>query len=210
MSIPLVAIQDAPIRLAPGERAERGFFGWFEQDHPAATSLAGLGFRRSGSGPARSAPARPRCAKGQRRFLRRASSAPRLLLDALELTEAEIVELFGENLREAERENGRLLSFFCGDRSHVALKAKELKVLRPHGHILRTGGGLIPDEAALTSTVWMSGVFHSMLTQGHVGANRFLSTSRSYLGLFRSHGQRLFVDMSGTAGDCSTSPRLSK
>ena len=66
--------------------------------------------------------------------------------------------------------------------------------MRPHGHILRTGGALIPDEAALTSTVWMSGVFHSMLTQGHVSINRFLSTTRSYLGLFRSHGQRLFVD----------------
>jgi cellobiose phosphorylase len=117
------------------------------------------------------------------------------LLDALELTETEIVELFGENLREAERENGRLLSFFSGDRSHVALKSKELRVLRPHGHILRTGGGLIPDEVALTSTVWMSGVFHSMLTQGHVGINRFLSTIRGYLGLFRSHGQRLFLDI---------------
>jgi len=36
------------------------------------------------------------------------------------------------------------LSFFLGERSHVALKAKELEVLRPHGQILRTGGGLTP------------------------------------------------------------------
>ena len=96
-----------------------------------------------------------------------------------------------------EREEGRPLSFFLGERSHVALKAKELEVLRPHGQILRTGGGLTPDEAALTSTCWMAGVFHSMVTQGHVSINRFLSTTHGYLGLFRSHGQRLFVEIDG-------------
>jgi cellobiose phosphorylase len=99
--------------------------------------------------------------------------APAPLLDALELNETEIAGLFGETLREVERESGRLLSFFAGDRSHVALKAKEVEVLRPHGHVLRTGGGLVADESALTSTVWMSGVFNSMLIQGHVSINRF-------------------------------------
>ena len=54
-----------------------------------------------------------------------------------------------------------------------------------------------PDEQALTSTVWMNGVFNSMLTQGHVSFNRLLSTTRSYLGLFRSHGQRVFVELQG-------------
>jgi cellobiose phosphorylase len=44
----------------------------------------------------------------------------------------------------------------------------------------------------------MSGVFHSMLTQGHVSINRMLSTVHSYLGLFRSHGQRVFVEIDGT------------
>ena len=40
----MAAIQDAQLRLQPGERAERGFFGWFEEDHPAATSSADLAF----------------------------------------------------------------------------------------------------------------------------------------------------------------------
>ena len=96
-----------------------------------------------------------------------------------------------------EREDGRTLSFFVGDCSHVVLKAKEQSVLRPHGHILRTGNGLTPDEASLTSTTWMAGVFNSMVTQGHVSINRFLSTTHSYLGLFRSHGQRLFAELEG-------------
>ena len=189
----MAAIQDAQLRLQPGERAERGFFGWFEEDHPAATSSSDLTFvdlalalpealpRWSGQADEAMMPTPSLF-----------STAP--LLDALDLTETEIVDLFGNNLREVERENGRLLSFFAGERSHVALKAKELEVLRPHGHILRTGGGLIPDESALTSTAWMSGVFHSMVTQGHVSINRFLSTTHSYLGLFRSHGQRLFIE----------------
>ena len=83
------------------------------------------------------------------------------------------------------------------DGTHVVLPAKERASLRPHGQILRTGDQLVPDEASLTTTVWMGGVFHSMVTQGHVSINRFLSTTHSYLGLFRSHGQRVFVERDG-------------
>jgi cellobiose phosphorylase len=195
----MAAIQDAPARLEPGESVERGFFGWLEENHPAATSAADLAFvdralalpeaGRTGFSPSSLTEGDP--APVASLF----ATAPRL--DALDLSEAEIAELFGGEFREAEREDGRLLSFFAGDREHVVLKAKELQVLRPHGHILRTGDGLTPDEAALTSTTWMAGVFHSMVTQGHVSINRFLSTVHGYLGLFRSHGQRVFVELDG-------------
>jgi len=43
----------------------------------------------------------------------------------------------------------------------------------------------------------MAGVFNSLLTQGHVSINRLLSATRSYLGLQRAHGQRLFVESDG-------------
>ena len=119
-------------------------------------------------------------------------------MESLPLDEAATAAFFGDAPRHAEREDGCLLSFFTGERSHVVLKNKELKVLRPHGHLLRSGGSLIPDESALTSTAWMNGVFHSMVTQGHVSINRFLSTCHTYLGLFRSHGQRVFVEIDGT------------
>ncbi len=95
-------------------------------------------------------------------------------------------------------ESGAALSFFYGADRHVVLRAKELRVLRPHGHLLRSGRHTTPDETSLTSTAWMGGVFHSMLTQGHVSINRMLSTVHSYLGLFRSHGQRVFVRLDGT------------
>src|SRR5678816_990095 len=106
-----------------------------------------------------------------------------------------IRDSFGREMREVEREGGRVHSLFTGASRHVVLRAKELGVLRPHGLILRTGDRLVPDEASLTSTIWMAGVFHSMATQGHVSINRFLSTTHSYLGLFRSHGQRVFVEL---------------
>jgi len=40
----MAVIQDAQLRLGPGAMARRGFFGWFEKDHPAASSPADLTF----------------------------------------------------------------------------------------------------------------------------------------------------------------------
>jgi 1,2-beta-oligoglucan phosphorylase len=119
------------------------------------------------------------------------------MLAALELDTSDLDGLFAATRRHEEREGETLLSFFHGEHSHVVLRAKELRLQRPHGHILRTGAQLVPDENALTSTAWMAGVFHSMVTQGHVSINRFLSTAHSWLGLFRSHGQRIFVQVDG-------------
>lgn len=191
----MVAIQDAPLVLAAGESAVAGFFGWFEANHPAATDAADLALVDRA------------CALPEARITPRARSggrattptlfAPARLLAALDLDRAQIETLFGAPRRHEEHDGDRLLSFFAGERTHVVLRAKELAVLRPHGQILRTGRSLVPDETALTSTVWMAGVFHSMLTQGHVSINRLLSTAHGYLGLFRSHGQRVFVELDG-------------
>ena len=191
----LTAIQHAPLTLAPGEKVETGFFGWLEAHHPEASSEAdlvkvdevlALPERLAGHAqvPADSDWHDP----GRSLFT---ASVPLAVRD---LDEDEVDALFGAERREAERSEAGLLSFFTGHRGHVVLKAKELGVLRPHGHILRTGATLLPDESVLTSTVWMDGVFHSMVTQGHVSINRFLSTTHGYLGLFRSHGLRIFVE----------------
>lgn len=197
----MVAIQASPLQLKPRIQARCGFFGWFEADHPQATSDADLAFVDK----AQRLPEACRTLSckgsvggaGLRATATLFSTAP--LLDALELTEAEIATLFGSKWRHLERDQcGQLLSFFTDACSHVVLKAKELSVLRPHGHMLRTGSSLVPDEASMTSTVWMAGVFHSMVTQGHVSINRFLSTTRSYLGLFRACGLRVFIELEGS------------
>jgi cellobiose phosphorylase len=192
----MVCIQDECQVLAAGGISRRGFFGRFEADHPAATAAADLVLIDSALAlPEAVAPEWPKTTGNARPAACLFSSAP--LLAAMDLDAAETRAFFGDQARHLEQEDGQCLSFFTGERSHVVMKAKELRVLRPHGHLLRSGGTLTPDESALTSTAWMAGVFHSMVTQGHVSINRLLSTCHGYLGLFRSHGQRVFVEVDG-------------
>jgi cellobiose phosphorylase len=192
----MVSIQDEPVTLAPGATAHRGFFGWFEADKPTATTAGDTAVIDAALALPEAAPAPwPAPGLGRRPAASRFATAP--VVAALPLDDAALAEYFPGTRRHEEHADGCLLSFFTGARTHVVLTAKELAVLRPHGQLLRSGGALVPDEAALTSTAWMAGVFHSMVTQGHVSINRFLSTCHSYLGLFRSHGQRIFVELEG-------------
>ncbi|MEB2345026.1 MAG: hypothetical protein OZ948_09805 [Deltaproteobacteria bacterium] len=189
----LAGIQDEPLRLAPGARATLGFFAWLEPDHPDASSAGDLAFADRALALPEAAP------PGERTAPSAAPPAVTLfseqpVLAVHDLEPAALAARCGSERRAVEEDGGRLLSFFTGGGAHVVLPAKERASLRPHGQILRTGERLEPDEASLTTTVWMGGVFHSMVTQGHVSIGRLLSTTHSYLGLFRSHGQRIFVD----------------
>jgi hypothetical protein len=123
--------------------------------------------------------------------------APRLGWTTLDLDGPQLDTLFGSTRRHAETDAGTLLSFFHGDRRTWCCAPRSSACMRPHGHILCSGLHLVPDETALTSTVWMAGVFHSMVTQGHVSINRFLTTVRGMLGQFRAQGQRVFVRADG-------------
>ncbi|MFO1419160.1 MAG: hypothetical protein U1E83_10885 [Methylotetracoccus sp.] len=192
----MAVLEEQWFTLVPGKGENRGFFGWFEDDHPGASSDADLGFvERALALPEAAPPVWTHQIAGTpvaRNLFNQATP-----LAVVDLTAAELDALFGDDRREPEFEQGELLSFFTGPHHHVALRAKELRVLRPHGHMLRTGRHLTPDERSLTTTVWMNGVFNSLLTQGHASINRLLSTTRSYLGLFRAHGQRVLVERGG-------------
>ena len=193
----MAVLQDAPLSLAPGrERRARllrlagaGSSGGQRRRRPR--------LRRSRAGAARSRASRHEGRREHRPVRPRSSAThpclPRHALDPGMLDTA----LRRRPPARPRKRAGELLSFFRADGAHVVLPAKERASLRPHGQILRTGDRLVPDEASLTTTVWMGGVFHSMVTQGHVSINRFLSTTHSYLGLYRSHGQRLFVERDG-------------
>jgi len=193
----MAALQDCPCELAPGAARDLGWFGCVQADHPEATSIGDLAavdatLALNEAQPPAWRTESPTAAPAPNLF----TTAPPLA--ALDLEDADLDVHFGDARRHVERDaQGRPLGFFCGSDRHVVLRAKELAVLRPHGHLLRTGRLLVPDESALTSTAWMGGVFHSMVTQGHVSLNRCLSTVRSYLGLFRAHGLRLFVEAGG-------------
>jgi cellobiose phosphorylase len=191
----LVALQDEPLTLTPGQSSRMGCYLLALADHPAA------------SGPADRAWAERALRLPEAEPLpwpddaATVAAAPSLFatapwLHSLDLPLAEL-ERFAPGPRRFEERDaqGRLLSYFRGEHVHGVLRAKELLVQRPHGHLLHGAAGLVPDESALASTVWMGGVFHSMLTQGHVGINRCLSTVRGWLGPFRSQGQRIFVDL---------------
>ena len=191
----MAVLQDAPLSLAPRASAALGFFAWLEPDHPGVSGAADLGFADRALALPEAVPPGMKGGAASARAATLYSDAP--MLAATPLDPGMLTRHFGADRLAAEEEGGELLSFFRADGAHVVLPAKERASLRPHGQILRTGDQLVPDEASLTTTVWMGGVFHSMLTQGHVSINRFLSTTHSYLGLYRSHGQRLFVERDG-------------
>jgi cellobiose phosphorylase len=191
----LAALQEAPFRLAPGARAARGCFALFEASHPGASggpedlALVERALALPEATPPGDAFGEPGAAPAASLF------SARPALTCRDLREEELGPHFGNELRELERDGTRIVSFFRGEHAHVVLRAKELAVLRPHAALLRTGARLVPDEASLTTTAWMSGAVNSLWTQGHVGINRLLSTPHGYLGFFRSHGQRIFVEL---------------
>ena len=196
----MAVLRDAPIRLEPGASLAAGFFGLFAQDHPepsAPTDVQRVAQVLALPEAAAAAPTMPVPAAME-------PDSPQTLfstaqpLPVQDLSAADLQEMFAGPWRHREAgQGGETLSFFCGADRHVVLRAKERQVLRPHGQLLRSGRHTTPDETSLTSTAWMAGVFHSMLTQGHVSINRLISGVHSYLGLFRSHGQRVFVQIEG-------------
>ena len=214
----LAALQEQAFDLAPGARQQRGFFGALQAHHPAASSAADLdGLAAVLALPEARPPAAPPAAlpavspalsdSGD------AADDPRNLFSSAALwpsadpDRGQLQAWFGSGWRhEDTATDGTPLGFFhddvegaddgaaAGGTAHVVTRAQELRVLRPHGHLLRSGSHWTPDETAVASTVWMAGVFHSSLTQGHASANRCLSTQRGHLGVFRALGLRLFVD----------------
>src|SRR4029450_9587065 len=92
---------------------------------------------------------------------------------------------------------GRLLSFFVPDavgNRHVVRSLKDRRVARRHGTILRTGQGMLPDDATLSATCWMHGIFAAQLTIGNTSFHKLLSVSRDPYNIMRANGLRALVD----------------
>ena len=192
----LACLQDAPLTLAPGQCATRGFVACFEADHPHASTATDLDRLR---GLRECAAAQPEVVNAAAPIV---SALPTTLFTSAALFTttprplAEFTAAHGPAQIE-QRHGGELIASFHGGNLHAVSQRKELAVQRAHAQILRSGSALVPDEGALTTTVWMGGIFNSLLTQGHVGINRLLSSNRGHLSQFRAVGQRIFIEQDG-------------
>lgn len=191
----VLALQEKPFNLSAGGHHKSVFIATCLQDHPQVTSdddlkpLAGLlkEFREEGSFRNSEALFPP----VENIF----NSAGFLPVD--DLSEEELERFFGKERRHREEEKGQLLSFFCQENNHVILRAKEILVDRPHGHIMQAKTGLIPDENIVSTTAFAFGVFNSHLTQGNTNFNILLSVCSSQFNADSETGQRILVEMNG-------------
>jgi CRISPR-associated protein Csx3 len=196
----LVVLQARPVKLAEGETTSTGFFGVYVADHPAATSGEDtvvvdqvLSLPEALTPPDTLPIARASAGAPAAKSLFSSAGA----LTCTPLAGHQLTAFTGEGRHHTERDGDALLSYFTDEGSHIVTNAKQASVLRPHGHLMRTGTALVPDERSLTTTAWMAGTFHSQVTQGHAGQNRMLSIRRSYLALRQAHGLRAFIEWPG-------------
>jgi 1,2-beta-oligoglucan phosphorylase len=196
----LPTLQSRSVSLPPRATGEIRFFAAFEADHPEASSAADAGLARAAGKAFRS---RRRAAIGPAALPRPVGPTVRprpaglfdapVLFASRDLEPADLERFFGSEWRHIERRDGTLLSFFHGHQQHVVLRAKELVMERPTGHIMRSGRDLLPSEDMLSVSAWMSGVFGSQLTIGNTSFNKLLGVSRNPLNVLKSSGQRVFL-----------------
>ncbi|MDZ7635433.1 MAG: hypothetical protein U5L72_13790 [Bacteroidales bacterium] len=119
------------------------------------------------------------------------------LMPVDDLSESDLDNFFGSDRRHCESHEGRLLSFFCGENTHVMLRAKESLTDRPHGHIMQAATGFTPDGMVMSTTAFAFGVFNSHITQGNTNFNALLSVCNSQFNLSPESGQRIFAMIDG-------------
>lgn len=97
------------------------------------------------------------------------------------------------NQRHIEKHNGKLLSFFTDNHTHVVTIDKERLVERQHGHLLISGDLLSGKENTFASTNWMFGVFSSHVVLGNTNIQKLSGDLRNPLNLHKLAGLRIFI-----------------
>jgi len=192
----VLALQEHPFKLNPGEHHKSTFISTFLRDHPEPTSEDDLGRL-----PDIISEFNADMILSETGLLVTPVKnifTDSVLLPVADLNDSELTLFFGHERHNEEFENGQLLSFFCKTNNHVVLRSKEIKVDRPHGHIMQAKAGLTPDENIVATTSFISGVFNSHLTQGNTNFNILLSVCSSQFDLFPETGQRIFVEIDGS------------
>ncbi|MGD0769482.1 MAG: cellobiose phosphorylase [Tepidisphaeraceae bacterium] len=190
------AIQSNPVEISPGDSHSWSFFAFFSADHPQPSSAAdidGRALRKLRLACEKMAGAPDRTIVPARTPIRGLFHTAELF-QAKDFEEGEIRKCFPSPLRHEEFDGRRRLSFFFGaDSRHVVLKSKELVSVRPHGHIMRSGQGLMPDAEVMSCTSYAAGIFAGQMALGNTVLGKFLSGVRDSLNIVRSCGLRIFV-----------------
>jgi len=191
----VAGLQSRGVELAPDATAEITFCASYLADHPAASD-AGDVERIHALIAARwnRMPHRTRTGRGGATSL--FTHAP--WLHGATPTAAEWDAWFPGVRRHEERsDDGTLLAFFHGADTHVVARAKEASVLRPHGHVLRSGEPRWVDAGHLGMTCYAAGIFAAQVYVGNPNLARLLSVVRNQLNVARASGMRVFVSERG-------------
>ncbi len=188
----LVALQSAPVTLAPGGRRGVEFFAVYVADHPEPTGPADLD-----RVPSRS-PVVTEPDGGFQPQNREANllASPRLFASE-DLSDAQVAEMWPDRLHEEIDADGRALSFFTAGNRHVVLRRKDLLQERPTGAIPRGAGEWVAARGALSCTAYMQGVFVSHLAVGNLSLNVATGVRRDPLAVVLKGGLRVFVERGG-------------
>ncbi|MCU0377825.1 MAG: hypothetical protein MUC78_06145, partial [Bacteroidales bacterium] len=191
----VVAIQETPFQLSPGESHRTMFTVAYLPDHPGATNGEDLK-RLPGLMAEFNNEISPEVPGGmliaQRNLF---NTSAYFQVD--DLSDADIDLYYGSERRHCETENDKLLSFFYGEHNHVVLRSKETMVDRPHAHIIQAMRDLVPSEVIMSTTSFACGIFNSHITQGNTNFNTLLSICTSAFNLSPETGQRIFVKTDG-------------
>jgi cellobiose phosphorylase len=191
---PVIALQEKPFSLQTGETYTGAFAATYLPDHPEATSandlkkLSQLFAEFDELTPVRNV----ELAQPAKNLFNTS-----VFLPSEDLENEELNRFFGVERRHAEKENGELLSFFCGKNNHVMLRAKEILADRPHAHIMQAKNGFAPDENIMSTTAFAFGVFNSHISQGNTNFNVMLSVCTSQFNQSPESGQRIFIEIEG-------------
>lgn len=170
------------------------FYGMYKEDHPDAVSS--LEFQEELQAAWKQVETMPAPVTGEK--LPRVERSRDLgdLLRTLPMTEEELNVLFPVR-RQEERDGQKLLSFFTDTYEHIVLKEKELRVERPHGHILMSGNNVSFSTPVVTTTSYMYGLFNSQLVIGNTNFNKMMSNARNALNVHKTSGQRIYIEIDG-------------
>ena len=186
-----VALLSAEINAKAGSKSTCQFAGVFVEDHQEPTSDETL-HQLDQVSPVEAAdlPTDALFSSSQRSLF----DAPKVV-HGVDVLDDDMQSLYPDEWSLEERSpEGTLWSFFTGkDSRHVVTRAKEILMGRPHATILRSGAGDFPAPEQLSSTCFAAGIFHSLLSAGHVSFNRMLSFPREACGLSAASGQRVWI-----------------